>query len=793
MNSTILVQPFWWIIRRLGVRTLQSLTLLLTVLISVTMGLADSVRGLDYRLLWSIAVSGTLAGWILARLPLRGWLGGILGFALGIVATSVQVGKLGHPLMILWRSLFSRREPNGLPTTLALTELETAVNTLLTQVRDWLLALAGDQAAFDPVAAALMWSLALWMVAVWAGWSVRRRGRPLQGILPAGVLLTTGLAYTGHNPNSLLPFLGATWLLMALTRHNDRERHWEAAGIDYPPGIRLELAMTAIVLSLALVAMAVLAPSVSVRPVVRFAQRLMLEHLGDGSQLADSLGLEQISGQGIPLEQARAAGLPRRHLLGSGPELSEQVVMSVSTGEMPPSLQEAESRPAPPSYYWRSLTYDHYTGHGWRTGETTTVAYRAGERVDRGNTALESAESSTQNVTATVTLNRTLRQEVQAIEDLGGLLYAAGTLVAADHDYRVAWRSPGDAFGAEIEAQAYRVDALLPIVSEAQLRAAGRDYPQWVRDRYLTLAPEVPERILSLAHDLTASESNPYDQARAIETYLRTFTYTLDLPAPPPNRDVVDYFLFDLQRGYCDYYATAMAVLARAAGLPARLVTGYASGTYDPRSARYIVTAADAHSWPEVFFPGYGWVEFEPTQGRPAIEHPETLPSLETTHPPTPLEPVIDKHIEPRQLVWLGVLGGLVTVWLARLIWWLTDGRRLWRLPPAAAVAALYQRLHRHGRRLAAPARVGDTPHEFAMGLTQRVTELAHERGSDAALPLISQQVHWLTDLYVRGRYGAHEPDAREKARAIQTWGRLRRYLWRAWVWRKMRGKRRAK
>ena len=146
--------------------------------------------------------------------------------------------------------------------------------------------------------------------------------------------------------------------------------------------------------------------------------------------------------------------------------------------------------------------------------------------------------------------------------------------------------------------------------------------PDWVANRYLTLPDELPYRVRQLALDLTAVQPNPYDRALAIEGYLREFPYTLNLPAPPANRDVVDYFLFDLKKGYCDYYASAMVVLARAAGLPARLVVGYNSGLYDPQQANYKVTEADAHAWAEVYFPGYGWVEFEPTGGRPPIERP---------------------------------------------------------------------------------------------------------------------------------------------------------------------------
>ncbi|MBK8796669.1 MAG: transglutaminase domain-containing protein [Anaerolineales bacterium] len=105
-----------------------------------------------------------------------------------------------------------------------------------------------------------------------------------------------------------------------------------------------------------------------------------------------------------------------------------------------------------------------------------------------------------------------------------------------------------------------------------------------------------------------------------MERYLRTFPYDLSVPPlPEAVTDVADYFLFDLQRGYCDYYATSFVVLARAAGIPARFVTGFTSGAWNPTEQVWTVTEANAHSWPEVYFPAVGWVPFEPTAGRPEL------------------------------------------------------------------------------------------------------------------------------------------------------------------------------
>jgi transglutaminase-like putative cysteine protease len=780
MNGPV-VRPFARFIRWLGVGTVLTLALLLVALSAVALGLADLIRGLEASLLLPVAMSGLLLGWTLAKSPLPGWLAGIVGLVVGTEALVLHLGRLGRPLTTLLGSLAEFAwgilrwpldgPPARPPVTPALSELETHLSSFLTRVHDWALAVLRGEAAFDPVAAVLVWGLVSWVAFVWAGWAVHRREQSLHALTPAGLLLAIGLSYTWEHPYPLWILLGATLLLMMLTGHIARERRWQAAGIDFSPELRLDLAMVAIGLSLTLLAAAILAPSISVRPVFEFAEEVLVEHLSVGKQVADSMGLEALAGPGIALSRLHAAGLPNQNLIGSGPELSEQMVMVVGVEGNALGGESASDLPdVPPSFYWRALTYDQYTGRGWRTGKTGSVAYQAGEAADLSAAWLN------------LRVHRTLRQEVRALGDLGGLLYRAGELVTADQDYRVAWRSAGDAFGAEIDARTYRADSLLPVVSEARLRAAGENYPDEIRDRYLGLPPDMPQRVLSLAQDLTAGERTPYDQVRAIETYLRAFTYTLDLPAPPPNRDVADYFLFELQQGYCDYYATTMAVLARAAGRPARLVVGYIGGAFDRDTGQYLVTAADAHSWVEVYFPDLGWVEFEPTTGRAAIERPAELTPLELPDPQAALKPKRNTGLGLHKLLWPGLLGGPFLFALGAVVWWIVDGWRLKRLAPMEAVITLYRRLYRHGQRLAVMERVGRTPHEFAGELTGRLAELAHERGSDPALPSFSQGVHWLIDLYVRGLYSPHEPSAAEKARAIETWGRLRQRLWLVWV-----------
>jgi transglutaminase-like putative cysteine protease len=180
--------------------------------------------------------------------------------------------------------------------------------------------------------------------------------------------------------------------------------------------------------------------------------------------------------------------------------------------------------------------------------------------------------------------------------------------------------------------EAYTVHGLQSAATVEQLRLAGDDYPEWVVARYLQLPDEVPERVHRLAHTIAATATNAYDRAAAVEAYLRqTITYNDDVAAPPPDRDAVDYVLFDLRQGYCDYYASAMVVLLRALGIPGRMAAGYAQGEYDYAKRAFVVRQRDAHAWPEVFFPHYGWVEFEPTSARP----PRRTAACHPPHPGT--------------------------------------------------------------------------------------------------------------------------------------------------------------
>jgi transglutaminase-like putative cysteine protease len=159
--------------------------------------------------------------------------------------------------------------------------------------------------------------------------------------------------------------------------------------------------------------------------------------------------------------------------------------------------------------------------------------------------------------------------------------------------------------------------------TDAQLKAAGTNYPDWVHQ--FTTLPSSGYRtsdVLSQIHDLAlkiisdAGATNPYDEATAIQNYLRdpqNYTYTLTPPATPPGMDPLYFFLFKSHQGYCEFFASAMGDMLRSIGIPTRLVNGFGPGTFDPTTNIYVVRGEDAHTWVETYVPNYGWISFEPT------------------------------------------------------------------------------------------------------------------------------------------------------------------------------------
>ncbi len=765
----------------LGRKAVTLWLLFLWAMAAISAGLADGVRGLDGPFAFIVAVAAATVGWLLGSVPLRPRLAGALSGILGVEFVLLQVGHLhGHLwtayralLHFLWSierwRLWGGPCPDASPMLAAWGTLWNAMGTLTGRAVAWVGMVAAGTYIFDPIAAALTWGLALWLVSCWGGWMAHRHHAPLAGVLPGGILMTYVLYYVGAKTAALSSLLAASLALMGMMAYYRRELRWRATGMDFSHDLWNDLLLLTAALTMGLVIVSALAPSFSIRKITEYVREWTERRNQREEQVAQSLGLEP-KPQPRPaavaeLERVVRTGLPRSHLIGAGPELSRRVAMIVKTGELPPISYEDELELEPPAHYWRSLTYDHYSGWGWSSDDLQILRY------DRGALATEEVYSHT----------RVLRQEVQYVSYKGGLIHVDGMLLAVNRPYRVAWRPPADMFAATLEEpQTYRADSLISLATAEELRRAGTIYPAWVQARYLQLPDELPDRVRALAHRLTATAPTPYDRALAIERYLRRYPYTLDVPHPPPGRDIADYFLFDLQKGYCDYYATAMVVLARAAGLPARLAVGYAGGTYDPPNARYVVTEADAHAWPEIYFPAYGWIRFEPTAAYTPPPHERERPAPSLSPLPTPLPSPTEPPVPPPpDLAWLSwfIWDGGITLLLI-LGATLLDSLILLRRGSSVRVATrLYRRLHRYGAWLSVPLRRSDTPLEVEAALRaalRAVGDRRHRRLMEAA----ADEVSVIVRAVIRAWYTPHPLSATERRHLVWTWWKLRWKLW---------------
>jgi lipid-A-disaccharide synthase-like uncharacterized protein len=197
------------------------------------------------------------------------------------------------------------------------------------------------------------------------------------------------------------------------------------------------------------------------------------------------------------------------------------------------------------------------------------------------------------------------------------VFFLAATPESLEGNYGyVAIDDGGGVFNLDPEHPVNRYQATSDIAqtSASSLRSAGRAYPPEILSNYLGL-PALDSRIPELARQITASTNNDYDRAAALETYLRThFGYSLQLSRTVPH-DPLANFLFERKQGHCEYFASSMAVMLRILGIPSRVVNGFRTGEFNDLTSQYVVRASNAHSWVEAYFPGHGWVAFDPTPG----------------------------------------------------------------------------------------------------------------------------------------------------------------------------------
>ena len=247
--------------------------------------------------------------------------------------------------------------------------------------------------------------------------------------------------------------------------------------------------------------------------------------------------------------------------------------------------------------YWRVSTYDRYTGGGWvRTGELRPYQGELQGPPGRNRRLEQTYTAETDIATLPAATRPTEVRNVPVpvqVDDAGGL-QPAGPLQAGE---------------------SYTVVSERPAARSGALREAGTDYPDDVEERYTQLPSSSPERVAERTDRLTANAENPYDTARVVERYLENnYAYSLDVERP--RGDIADRFLFEMDAGYCTYFATTMVTMLRTQDVPARLAVGYTPGQR-VGDDEWVVRGYNSHAWVEVYFPEHGWIQFDPTPSAP--------------------------------------------------------------------------------------------------------------------------------------------------------------------------------
>ncbi len=328
----------------------------------------------------------------------------------------------------------------------------------------------------------------------------------------------------------------------------------------------------------------------------------------------------------------------------------------------------------------------------------------------------------------------------------------------------------------------YRVYSQAGTPEAARLRQVGEEDPEPIRRTYLQL-PQGMEGVAQLARSVVQDQTNRYDRAEAIELFLRReFDYTL-APAPE-NRDMtLEQFLLEVRRGHCEYFSAAMGVMLRTLGIPARVVNGFVGSEYHRFGGYYQVRQSDAHSWVEVFFPGYGWVPFDPTppQRGGTFHLARTLRQLFDTIQSGWVKYVVDYSFNQQRYLFRGLYtflkpsrtggawsfqeAGGATAGLPWHVAWLVIGLLAvaliaWRVyflrrprqvpldlpekrssPDVRSAIHFYQRLLKLLAQRGFQRRPGQTPGELA-------------RAVAASAPALGEPVRTVTEVYYTVRYG---------------------------------------
>lgn len=467
---------------------------------------------------------------------------------------------------------------------------------------DWFQVISRLRPSTDNVVFLLWITFAAWGMGFLGAWGLFRRRSVTIAALPAAIVLSINITYIGPIRLPFVIFTAALLLLMVQVNLSTLTDRWDRTRTNYSAELGLNVTALSILLIAAVTIFSVFFPRIQGNPI----SNAFWTYLGDGWGNVEAATNRLFSGVSNPSGLSTLAG-PQELGVGETLPFTRQTTMVVLSTHRT---------------YWRGVTFDYYDRDHWENSHTALTIR------DPDQDRLDSPPALRNRVT--------IRAIFEIFDSNSSVLFTPGELVSLNRQYRVqsAVEDQVDDYSVIRATRAigrrisYAAEGTASGATAAQLRLAGSFYPSSL-DRYLQL-PETTPRVRELAARFGDIADNPYDLAQQIEFFLRRFPFAIDIPELPPDRDAVDYYLFDLRRGFSDYTASAMAVLLRLNDVPSRLVSGYVSGFFDEESGAFVVGPEDAHSWVEVYFPQYGWVTFEPSGYRAPVARFESGTALAT-------------------------------------------------------------------------------------------------------------------------------------------------------------------
>ena len=745
------------------------LALTFLFVLGLVTGLTDSVRRLSPQWLLPFGIMAVLIGWVLSAANKNQKLCFFSTIFLGplsiIIVESGVYQNVFRAYFETIKSLTTCPYPcASLPNTGAvLYYLYSALHNLslyFSELSQWLLNFR-LQGGINQLAINLIWGSSLWAVLIVMGWLLRRKYHPFIATLPAFVLLSTVVGYTRQRTSGLIFALTALLSLMVLFEQLKRENEWENQQIDYSEELRFDIISFTVPVIFIIMVIAGLLPRFSFEDIrASLFNRQQQVDTFPRSDLPEAIGLEQ-----TPLDSSTMVsqtGMPRSHLIGSGVELEEIVIMEVDIGAefLPPQV---EPQRQPPTYYWFGSAYEIYIGSGWITDEIRIETIFANQEL-----LLDPPPSYTSSVHRFNKSNAAART-----------LFYAGVLNTVDQNFILARHElSGEYFTAQLDATDYQVNTYVHNISEEELQQTNQQPPDFILENYLQVPQDLPQRVKELALNITNQEETTYDQARAIEAFLRQYEYSLDLPDPPQDLNIVDYFLFDLQRGYCDYFASAMVVLARVNGLPARLAVGYSTGTYDYGNQVYTVTEANAHAWPEIYIEPYGWIPFEPTA---SLSVRSWTTENEITPIDLPFAPSEEGLVRPKpdwfEIIGLGILTALILI--TGFLFYKLYQRRINQPPTTVQIEAIYQKMRGQLASWFLPLEKEYTPREIRLLFSQHLSDIGSHGFRQKLSNLASSNITTIVNLYENGVYSTQTltPEQIREAKQCLVYTRFQTWL----------------